>query len=69
VIVAHGGENGGANICATKLVSSGRLAFDGDEKPTAFWNPLRNGVRQFFANRQIHAANVTHRRMAEKLHR
>ena len=55
VIVFHCGKNGIAGVGAAELVLTRRHAFDGDEKPTAFSHPLRDGVRQLFADRQIHA--------------
>ena len=66
VIVTHGGQNRVAGFRIAKLIPSRRLAFDGDEKPTALGNPLRDGVRQFAADGQIHAANIAKRREKEK---
>ena len=54
VIVRHRRENAIANAGLAKLVFAGRNTFDGDEKRTVFRHPLRNGVRQFFADRPVH---------------
>ena len=56
VIEFHHGEHCIAGIGAAQLVVARRHAFDRDEKPTALRHPLRNRVRQFFADGQIDAA-------------
>jgi hypothetical protein len=58
VIMRRRGKNAIADVGTAKQICSGRHAFDGDEKPTALCNPLRNGVGQFFTDGQIHAATV-----------
>jgi len=52
MIVRHGGEHGVASVRAAELIVSLRHAFVGDEEPTAFGDPLGNGVRKFFADGQ-----------------
>jgi hypothetical protein len=59
VVVFHRGKHGVASVCSAQLVLSRRHAFDGDEKPTAVSNPLWNLVREFFADGQIHARNIS----------
>jgi len=61
VIVCHRRENGVAGVSVAKLIFARRHAFDGDEKPTAFGNPLRNRMWQLFADGQIDAASITKR--------
>jgi len=58
VVVFHRCENGVASVSVAELVLARRHAFDGDEKPTAFGDPLRDGVRQPFADGQIHVARI-----------
>lgn len=55
MVVRHRRENTIANPGLAKLVFARRHAFDGDEKAAAFRHPLRDGVRQFFTDGQIHA--------------
>jgi len=61
VVEFHGGEHSIARACAAELVFARRHAVDGDKKPTAFGYPLRNSVRQLFADRQIHARRAYRR--------
>ncbi len=58
VVELHGGEHGIASFCAAELVFARRHAVDGNKEPTALGHPLRNRVRQFFADGQIHARTV-----------
>jgi hypothetical protein len=53
----HGREHGIASAGPAQLVFARRHAVDRDEKPTAFGHPLRNRVRQLFADGQIHVAD------------
>jgi hypothetical protein len=66
VIMRHRCQDSIANASLAKLVSAGRNAFDGDEKPAAVRNPLWHGVWNFFADGQIHAIGLTPRREREK---
>jgi hypothetical protein len=54
VIEFHGGEHGVASVCAAQLVFARRHAVDRDKEPAAVGYPLRNCVRQLFADREIH---------------
>ena len=53
----HRREHGIASAGPAQLVLARRHAVDRDEKPTAFGHPLRNCVRQLFADGQIHVAD------------
>jgi len=55
VVEFHSGKHGIASVCAAELVFARRRAVDRDKEPTAVGHPLRNGVRQLFADGQIHA--------------
>jgi len=66
VIMRHRCQDSITNASLAKLVSAGRNAFDGDEKPAAVRNPLWHGVGNFFADGQIHAIGLTPRREREK---
>ena len=59
VIVSHRRENVVASVCMAELVFARRHTFDGDEKPTAFGDPLWDCVRQLFADGQIHVTKIT----------
>ena len=50
----------------TKLVFSLRHTFESDEKATAIRHPLRQGMRQFFANWQIHEKIINKRKNIKK---
>jgi len=58
VIKFHGLEHGVASLYAAQLVFAWWHAIDGDKEPTALGDPLRNCVRQLFADRQIHACKL-----------
>ena len=58
VVEFHRGEHGIGSVCATQLVFARRQAVNGDKEPTALGYPLRNCVRQRFADGQIHARSV-----------
>ena len=59
VVEFHGGEHGIANACAAQLVFTRRNAVDRDKEPAAVGYPLRNCVRQFFADREIHTFRLS----------
>ena len=58
VVKLHGGEQSVAGIGSAQLILAARDAVHGDEEPTALGNPLRNCVRQLFADKQVHARSV-----------
>ena len=58
VIEFHGSEHSIAGVRTAQLVFARRDAIDGNKEPTALGYPLRNCVRQLFANGQIHARSV-----------
>jgi hypothetical protein len=58
VIVRKSGEYPAATVCSTELILSRRQAFNGYEKPASVGHPLWGGVRQFFANGQIHKTTM-----------
>ena len=58
VIKFHGGQQGIASVFAAQLVLARGYAVNGDKEPTALGYPLRDCVRQFFADGQIHARSV-----------
>ena len=58
VVEFHSGEHGVASVRAAQLIFTRRQAVDGDKEPTALGHPLRNGVRQLFADGQIHERSV-----------
>ena len=58
VVKLHRGEHGIASVCTTQLVFARRHAVDCDKEPTALGYPLRNCVRQLFADREIHACKL-----------
>ena len=66
VIMRHRCQDSITNASLAKLVSAGRNAFDGDEKPAAVRNPLWHGVGNLFTDGQIHAIGLTPRRKREK---
>jgi hypothetical protein len=53
----HRREHGIASAGPAQLVLARRHAVDRDEKPTAFGHPLRNCVRQLFADGQTDVAD------------
>src|SRR5437868_15481687 len=59
VIKFHGTEHGVASVCAAQLVFAPRRTVDGNKEPTALGHPLRNCVRQLFADREIHVSSLT----------
>ncbi len=59
VIVFHSCQHAIADVGAAQLVFTPGHTIDGDEKPTALGDPLRNCVRQLFADGQIHVRSVT----------
>ena len=65
MVVRHGGKDRIADASLTKLVFAQWHAFDGDEKRAAFRHPLRDGVRKFFPDRQIHTKTIM-KRLGEK---
>jgi len=66
MIMCHRRQYPFANTSLAKLVSAGRNAFDGDEKPTAVRNPLGHGMGNLFADGQIHAIGLAPQREREK---
>src|SRR5437016_14422873 len=59
VIMLYRRQHSSADVRAAQLVLVPGHTIDGDEKPTAFSDPLRNCVRQLFADGQIHVRSVT----------
>ncbi len=66
VVMRYGCENGVASAGLAELVFARWNAFDGDEEPAAFGDPLRDCVRQLFADGQIHVMIIAKRRGAKK---
>jgi hypothetical protein len=66
VIEFHGGEHGVASVCAAQLVFARRHAVDRDKEPAAVGYPLRNCVRQLFADREIHTSRLSTRSPGDK---
>jgi len=58
VIESDRGEHGIASVCAAQLVLARRHAVNGDKEPATLGHPLRNCVRQFRADGQIHACKL-----------
>ena len=68
----HGGKHGVPSVCAAQLVLTRRHAVNCYKEPTALGHPLRNCVRQRFADGQIHPRSVIARQTwckAEKVGR
>jgi hypothetical protein len=59
VIVFHRCQHAIADVCAAQLVFRPGHTIDGDEKPTPPGDPLRNCVRQLFADGQIDVGSLT----------
>jgi len=59
VIMLYRRQHSSADVRAAQLVLVTGHTIDGDEKPTAFSDLLRNCVRQLFADGQIHVRSVT----------
>ena len=57
--MGHGSQNAIARPRPAKLISFLWQTFDGDEKPASIGHPLWDGVRQHFADGQIHVQTVT----------
>jgi hypothetical protein len=66
VVEFHGCKHGIAGSGSAELVFARRHAVNGYEKPTALGHPLRNRVRQLFANGQSHASSITRRSRRSK---
>jgi hypothetical protein len=59
VIEFDGGQHGIAGVCTTQLVFVRRHAVDRDKELAAVGYPLRNCVRQLFADKHIHGKLIT----------
>src|SRR5262249_53238730 len=66
VIKFHGLERSVASVCAAQLVFARRHAVDSDKEPTALGHPLRNCMRQLFADREIHVSSLTRSSRGDK---
>src|SRR5438046_980801 len=62
----HGSEHSIAGVCTAQLVFARWHAVDGDKEPTALGHPLRNCVRQLFADGGTHACSVIARPASRK---
>ncbi len=56
VIMLYRRQHSSADVRAAQLVLVPGHTIDGDEKPTAFSDGLRNCVRQLFADGQVHVS-------------
>jgi hypothetical protein len=59
VIMFYRRQHGTAYVRVAQLILAPGHTVNGDEKPTAFSDPLRNCVRHLFAEGQIHVGSVT----------
>jgi hypothetical protein len=69
VIEFDGGEHGVASVSTAQLVYARRHAVDRDKEPAAVRYPLRNCVRQLFADREIHTSRLSPRSPGDKRNR
>jgi len=69
VIEFHGGEYSVADVCAAQLILARRYTVDRDKEPAAVGYPLRNCVRQLFADREIHTSRLSTRSPGDKRNR
>jgi hypothetical protein len=56
-----GGKDLVSRSRTAEVIMVARFTIDGDEERTAFGDPLRNGVREAFADRTIHGTRVAGR--------
>jgi hypothetical protein len=67
MIVRYGGKDLVSRSRTAEVIMVARFTIDGDEERTAFGDPLRNGVRETFADRTIHGWRVAGKKIARKV--